>query len=58
MKKEIYICDHCGKEIEPKDGFIEQELDDLDFYIRVDLCEECYQELSKYVYDFVRKSEG
>jgi len=52
MRKEVYVCDHCGAEFESKDGYTDMELDDLDFFANVDLCEKCYNEICKYVYDF------
>lgn len=53
-RKEIYICDHCGKEYEDRGGFTDTKLDDLDFYASVDLCAKCYNELCKIVYEFCK----
>lgn len=52
MRKEVYICDHCGQEFEYKDGFAETRIDSFDFSADVDLCEKCYNEICKYVFDF------
>lgn len=52
MRKEVYICDHCGAEFDCKDGFSDTIIDNFDFEADVDLCKNCYNEISKYVYDF------
>lgn len=52
MRKEVYICDHCGAEFDSKDGCADMDIDDFDFYTTVDLCEKCYNEICKYVFDF------
>lgn len=58
MRKEIYKCDHCGKELNQMHDFTETNLDDFDFYATVDLCEKCYGEISKTVYEFCNCDKG
>ena len=55
--KEIYLCDHCGKELDVRNDFTGVELDDLDFYKNVDLCDKCYNEISKIVCEFCEGSK-
>lgn len=52
MRKEVYVCDHCGAEFDSKDGYSDTRIDCFDFVDEVDLCEKCYNEISKYVYEF------
>jgi len=58
MRKEIYKCDHCGKELNTMHDFTETNLDDFDFYAKVDLCKKCYGEISKTVYEFCNCGKG
>lgn len=55
MRKEVYICDHCGKEIDCIKDYTEIEIDDFNFDKEVDLCTTCYQELNDIVEKFVSK---
>ena len=32
--------------------YVDMEIDNFDFVTRVDLCEKCYNEICKYVFDF------
>ena len=43
MKK--FICDHCGKEINDKDDYIDCEIDFEEYEFDCDLCAECKEEL-------------
>jgi len=38
--------------------FTETNLDDFDFYAKVDLCKKCYGEISKTVYEFCNCGKG
>ena len=53
MRKEIYFCDHCGKELNPMNDYTEIDIDNFDFVKEVDLCEECYKELCNIVREFI-----
>ena len=43
MKKQICICDHCGAEFNPINGYSDMEIDDFDFIKVIDLCTDCHQ---------------
>lgn len=53
MRKEVYICDHCGKELNPMNDYTEIDINNFDFVKEVDLCEECYNELCNIVREFI-----
>lgn len=55
MRKEVYTCDHCGKEIDSMNDYTEMEINNFDFFAEVDLCKKCYQEVSDIVKKFVNK---
>ena len=50
--KRIYTCDHCGKELNETHDYTETEIDCFGIYDKVDLCEKCFNEISKIVTDF------
>lgn len=52
-RKEIYVCDHCGAEFHPMNGYTDMEVDDFDFYKSVDLCSPCYDKIAKIVKEFL-----
>jgi len=55
MRKTVYMCDHCGAEFNPMNGYDDIEISDFDFVKKVDLCTECYQELCDIVRKFVHE---
>lgn len=55
MKKTVCVCDHCGAEFNPINGYSDLELNDLDFVKEVDLCTECFNELCDVVREFIRE---
>lgn len=55
MRKEVYICDHCGAEIHPFDDYTDMEFYSFDVTGTVDLCTRCNDELNKMVKKFVNK---
>ena len=55
MRKEVYICDHCGKELNPMKDYTDFEIDNFNFVKEVDLCEKCFDELGNLVKKFVSK---
>jgi hypothetical protein len=55
MKKTIITCDHCGKELNNRTAYVDLKIDNFDKYMEVDLCEDCFVELSKLVDKFVNK---
>jgi hypothetical protein len=44
MKRLVYTCDHCGKEITGSE-YTDYEIGDFSVYLRKDLCKSCYDEL-------------
>ena len=58
MKKQICICDHCGAEFNPINGYGDMELNDLDFVKEVDLCTDCFNELCDIVRKFIREEQA
>ena len=55
MRKEVYICDHCGKEISPMHDYTGIKIDVFNFVKEVDLCAKCLNELDDIVEKFVSK---
>lgn len=55
MVKQIFVCDHCGVEINPICEYSELEIDDFDFFKKVDLCVPCYREICEIVREFVHE---
>ena len=58
MKKQICVCDHCGAEFNPINGYSELELNNLDFVKEVDLCTDCYQELCNTIREFINEEKS
>lgn len=55
MRKQVYLCDHCGTELNPINGYSELELNDFDFIKEVDLCTDCYNELCDIIRVFIHE---
>lgn len=55
MHKIVYTCDHCGKEIDEMKDYPEMQIDDFANFIEVDLCSECYDELSNMILKYCNK---
>ena len=58
MRKQVYVCDHCGAEFNSINGYSELELNDLDFVKEVDLCTDCYQELCNTIREFINEEKS
>ena len=58
MRKQVYLCDHCGAELNSINGYSNMELNDFDFVKEVDLCTNCYQELCGIVREFINEDKG
>lgn len=52
MKKWTTICDHCGKEMDLMIDYEAVEFDTEDEFLQVDLCSECYKEISSIIKQF------
>lgn len=55
MRKTVFTCDHCGKEIDEMKDYPEMQIDDFADFIEVDLCTECYDELNNMVLQYCNK---
>ena len=47
MKELVTTCDHCGKKLNEMHDYVDTEFDTKDNWLCVDLCSECYAEISK-----------
>lgn len=57
MRKTIYTCDHCGKEIDEMRGYTDMKIDNFINYVEADLCSECFRELDDIVLQYVNKKK-
>lgn len=55
MTKTITYCDHCGKELDKKEDYVDLSLDNFADWIDTDLCVECFNKLNDVVLQFVNK---
>ncbi len=55
MQKRVYICDHCGKELNEIQDYTEMEIRDFADYVETDLCSKCYDELNNIVLKYCNK---
>lgn len=52
MKETIMKCDHCEKEINERDDYIDKVICDFGINIVCDLCNSCHEELTQIVREF------
>ena len=57
MKKTVFTCDHCGKEIDELHSYTDMTIDDFDDIVEVDLCFNCYKELNDIVMQYINKKK-
>lgn len=57
MKKVLYTCDHCGKEIDDV-SFTGLHINDFIDFVDTDLCNKCFHELNDIVVQFVNQKKG
>ena len=55
MHKIVYVCDHCGKELNEMQDYTEMEIRDFADYVETDLCAKCYDELNNIVLQYCNK---
>lgn len=55
MRKTVFTCDHCGKELDEMHDYTEIEIRDFADYIEIDLCAKCYDELNNIVLQYCNK---
>ena len=58
MKKTIYTCDHCGKELDEMNDCIEIIVDNFIDVVYTDLCLDCEKELNEIVLKYINKKQG
>lgn len=51
MKKVEWYCDHCGKQIDSRNGYLEQDVG-FETAIVADLCCECVDKLEEMIGEF------
>lgn len=58
MHKMLFICDHCGKEIDEMRDYTDMKIDNFINYAETDLCSECFRELDDMVLKFINKKKN
>jgi DNA-directed RNA polymerase subunit RPC12/RpoP len=58
MKKTIFTCDHCGKEIDEMRDYPEMKIDNFIDFVEADLCSNCFRELNEIVLKYINKKQG
>lgn len=58
MRKIIFTCDHCGKEMDDMRDYSEMKIDNFIDWIEADLCSECFRELNDIVLQYCNKKKG
>ena len=53
--KVVWVCDHCGKELDTMNDYSETELGGIGSWEKADLCKKCYEEIRKTILDFCGK---
>lgn len=58
MKKTIYTCDHCGRELDEMHDAIEIIVDNFIDVVYTDLCSDCEKELNEIILKYINKKQG
>lgn len=58
MHKMLYICDHCGKEIDVMRDYTDMKIDNFINYVEADLCSECFRKLDDMILQYVNKKKS
>lgn len=58
MRKELFICDHCGKELNEMKDFTNMHIDNFLEFMDTDLCSECFHELNDIVMQYIGKKKN
>ena len=56
MKRMVYYCDHCGKEMDDFNNYVDMEIDTYIDSFRADLCKECAEKLDEMVKKFIERN--
>jgi DNA-directed RNA polymerase subunit RPC12/RpoP len=57
MRKTIYTCDHCGKELNEMNDCIEIIVDNFIDVVYTDLCSDCERELNEIILKYINKKQ-
>ena len=57
MRKTIFTCDHCGKEMDEMRDYSEMKIDNFIDWIEADLCSQCFRELNDIVSEYCNKKK-
>ena len=57
MRKTIFTCDHCGKEMDDMRDYTEMKIDNFIDWIEADLCSQCFRELNDMVLEYCNKKK-
>ena len=57
MRKTVFTCDHCGKELDEMKDYSDMEFDNFFDIFRADLCSKCFHELNNIVLKFINKNK-
>lgn len=57
MRKTVFTCDHCGKEIDEMKDYTDIEFDNFFEIFKSDLCYQCFHELNDIVFKYVNKNK-
>ena len=57
MKKLVYFCDHCGKELDEMHDYTDMHIDNFLDYTDTDLCSKCFHELNDLVLQYINKKK-
>ncbi len=58
MRKTIFTCDHCGKEIDEMRDYPDMKIDNFIDFVEADFCSDCFRELNEIVLKYVNKKQG
>ena len=58
MKELVVTCDHCGKKLDEMKDYADTEFDSIDEWFKVDLCAECYTEISRIIKEFCKRDKA
>ena len=58
MRKTVFTCDHCGKEIDEMRDYTDMPIDNFINYVKADLCSECFRELDDIVMQYINKKQN
>lgn len=57
MEKTIYLCDHCGKELNAEKDYINYAVDLPDEFVDITLCKKCYKNLKNLFLSYIKKEK-